>query len=261
MADESIQIPDQFGDKIDILIRVPSGTNKFSVVVFVSGLGMSMHEWNNSFDEIAGLLLQKGIATVQFQFPIYDANKRVREIALSKRAAITQDVLAWVKTRVDIDTGKIGLFAMSYGVPTVLSLDLSFAKSLVFGSGAFYPQRSITKVYAERGITINYDGDTALPRSSGETTTVGREFWEDLKNFAVIGKVRLLTVPTMLTHGDRDTKVTTEEVKQIYDALGVKKKKLQIYKGGDHGISDVPRPIREQFLKDVIGWFTETLLT
>ena len=48
-------------------------------------------------------------------------------------------------------------------------------------------------------------------------------------------------------------------MKRFFDAIPVKQKKLLIFKGGDHGIVDVPRPLREEFLTDVVNWFKETL--
>lgn len=36
-------------------------------------------------------------------------------------------------------------------------------------------------------------------------------------------------------------------------------KKLKIFKGGDHGIVDVPRPMREELLREVVEWFKQTL--
>src|SRR3989344_9426868 len=161
------------------ILRRPSGNGPFPVVLFVAGLGMTMHEWNNSHDEIARRLVDKGIMTIQFQFPIFDKQGRCRELPLKKRAAIVEDAMSWLEKQKGIDTKRIGIFAQSYGVSTVLCADTSKAKSCIFVSGAYYPSRSITRVYEERGVAINYNGDTSLPASSGENTTVGKEFWAD----------------------------------------------------------------------------------
>ena len=241
------------------ILRRPSGNGPFPVVLFVAGLGMTMHEWNNSHDEIARRLVDKGIMTIQFQFPIFDAKGRCRELPLKKRAAIVEDVMKWLRKRKDVRADRIGIFAQSYGVPTVLSADSLALKSYIFGSGAYYPNRSITRVYQERGVTINYNGDTSLPRSSGENTTVGKEFWQGLKGFDVIKKAKSLRTPVLLIHGDQDTKVTSEEVRKVFASIVAKQKKLKIFIGGDHGITDVPREIREEFLTDVVGWYLRTL--
>lgn len=249
------------------IVQKPNGDGPFPTVMFVHGLGMTMHEWNGSFDEIAGLLSNAGFLTIQFQFPIFDTKGKCRELPISKRAAIFDDVVRWAKGRADVDTDRIGILAQSYGVPTLLHLvrsdldaqGLTFAKSLVFVSGTYFPKRSIERVYTERGVTINYEGDTSLPRLSGENTTVGKEFWQDIDSFDPIAQVKNLTMPVFLIHGDQDTKVTIAEVEKVYEAIARKDKKLKIFKGGDHGITDVPHAMREIFLRDVVEWFHSTL--
>lgn len=242
------------------LVHVPtSGTKPFPAVIFVHGLGMTMHEYNRSFDEIAKRLNQAGILTFQFQFDIFKRDGSVRELPLDARAAQFTDAFEWLLARPDVDTKRVGILAQSYGVPTILSADVLLAKSLVFVSGTYFPEKSIRRVYEERGVVINFDGDTTLPRSSGERTTVGKEFWPSLASFDPIARVRQLTQPVLTVHGDGDTKVSIAEAEEVFAAMPSKQKKLKIFKGGDHGVTDVPRAIREEFLKEVIEWFKITL--
>jgi alpha-beta hydrolase superfamily lysophospholipase len=88
---------------------------------------------------------------------------------------------------------------------------------------------------------------------------VGKEFWKDIDNFDDIQIARDITIPTCILHGDKDTKIPVSTVRPFYQAIPVKEKKLKIYEGGDHGINDVPRPMREEFLSDVVAWFKKTL--
>ncbi len=269
MTEGSVWIPTRDGKKLEGLLHRPSGPGPFPAAIFVHGLGMTMHEWNGSLDEIAGRLNDSGILTLQFQFDIFkpDPSERlgvggsVRELPLDERAQQFEDALKWLLARPDVDTKRIGILAQSYGVPTVLSLaGLNPAvKSYVFVSGTYFPEKSIRRVYEERGVTVNFHGDTRLPRSSGEETTVGREFWPSLASFDPIKEVKKLTQPVLMIHGDQDTKVSTAEAKHVFTATSSKKKQLKIFKGGDHGITDVPRPMREEFLTDVVKWFKTTL--
>lgn len=250
------------------LVCVPtSGTKPFPAVVFVHGLGMTMHEYKSSFDEIAKRLNQAGILTFQFQFDIFKPDGSVRELPLNERAKQFTDALDWLLARPDVDTKRVGIIAQSYGVPTILSLErlnpakqgLTLIKSLAFVGGAYYPERSIRRVYEELGVKINLNGDTTLPRSSGEMTTVGKEFWPSLASFDPLAAVRALSQPVLMIHGDQDTKVSTAEAKEVFAALPSKQNKLKIFKGGDHGITDVPKMMRVEFLREVVEWFTQTL--
>lgn len=250
------------------IVRVPtSGNGPFPAVIFVHGLGMTMHEYNGSFDEIAKRLNQAGILTFQFQFDIFKPDGKVRELPLDARAEQFVDALDWLLARPEVDTKRVGILAQSYGVPTVLSLKrlnparqgLTFVRSLVFVSGAYFPEKSIRRVYEERGVKINLNGDTTLPRSSGEMTTVGKEFWPALSSFDPVAAVRELTQPILMIHGDQDTKVSVGEAQTVFAAIPSTKKKLKVFKGGDHGIVDVPRRMREELLEMVTQWFRKTL--
>jgi len=218
-------------------------------ILFVQGLGMTKHEWNNSFDEIAGRLKDAGFTTVQFDFPIF-VNDQTREMPLSLRAKFVEKIAK--KHKPD------GLIAQSYGAIVSLIASLPTVKTQVLVSPALSPMHSIKQVYEEVGMKINWEGDTTMPRSSGEHTTVGKEFWEDIKDFDDIHAARSINIPTCILYGDHDTKIPVDVVQKFYEAIPVNKK-LKIYKGGDHGIIDVPRPMREEFLQDVVDWFQKTL--
>lgn len=259
MIEGRIWIPTADGKRLEGLLRKPTWNGPFPAVVFVSGLGMTMHEWNNSFDEIAQRLVAVGILTVQFTFPIFDAKEKCRELALGKRGEIVEGALSWVRKRSDVQKERIGIVAQSYGAATLLGADIGGIRTLLLVSGAYFPLKSIARVYREKGVRINYEGDTSLPRSSGENTTVGKEFWKDIKTFDDIAHAKKLRLPVFMVHGDRDSKIPVSDAQKVFDAIPGKHKKLKIFKGGDHGITDVPRPMREEFLALVTDWFTKTL--
>lgn len=237
--------------KIQTLWRKPSGAGPFPTVIFVHGLGMTMHEYKNSFDEIADLLVKNNFATLQFQFPIFVEDK-CRELPLFKRAAILEEVLKQVKQ-------PYGILAQSYGAATLLASGNLPAKSYCFVSGAYNFKQSIERVYQERGVKINYQGETTLPRISGENTTIGADFWQDAEKFSAIEAVKKIHAPILFLHGDQDTKIPSSVAQKIYAAAPSPQKQLKIFAGGDHGIVDVPRPLREEFLQEIIRWYTKTL--
>lgn len=254
-----MRITTHHGNKLEALLRKPKGRGPFPAVLFVSGLGMTLHEWNNSFDEISQHLVKAGFLTLQFTFSIFHSDGSCRELPLDLRAAEFTDVLSWIEQRSDIEGTRIGVLAQSFGVPTILYADVTRVQSLVFVSGGFFPYKSISKVYEERGTMINYQGDTTLPRSSGENTTVGKKFWESLASYDDIVQVKRINQSAYMIHGDHDTKIPVSDAQRVFDAIPSKNKKLKIFKGGDHGITDVPRRVREEFLRDVTEWFSNTL--
>lgn len=260
MVEEIVLITSREGKKLKGLVRKPQGDGPFPAVVFVSGLGMTMHEWNNSFDEIAQQLVAIGIMTIQFTFPTFDAQGKCKELALGKRGEIVEDILSWVRQRDDVHKERIGVLAQSYGAVTVLGINTKGIHTLLFVSGAYFPLKSITRVYTETGVKVQYDGDTSLPRSSGENTTVGKEFWNDIKTFDDTGRAKKLYLPVFIIHGDRDSKIPISDAQRVFNVIPSNQKKIKIFVGGDHGITDVPRPMREEFLGLVTDWFRITLM-
>ncbi len=206
----------------------------------MQGLGMTKHEWNNSFDEIAERLRAAGFQTVQFDFPIF-VDGQTREMPLSKRAKFVEAIAGKYKPR--------GVIAQSYGVPTILSARVPSIQSQVFISGSFSPHKNLL---------AKYQGKLELHRSHAPTTYVDKKFWDDIQNFDDAAVARSIVKPTYIFHGDKDDKISVSDVRFFYDNIPVMKK-IKIFIGGDHGINDVPRAMREEFLSDVGAWFKQTL--
>ena len=259
ISETKVLIPETGGNKLNGVLRKPEGSGLFPSVLFVPGFGSTLHEWKGSFDEIAGRLNEIGILTLQFEFSIFKSDGSQRELPLVVRAQQFTDVVRWLTAYPNVDTKRIGLVAQSYGAPTVLSADLTLMKSIFLSCGVYDIDTSIRRVFKERGVEINLDGDTTLPRSSGEWTTAGKDFWPSLAAFDPVARVVQLTQPVLMVHGDQATKISTREAQNFFALIPSKRKKLKIFIGGDHGFIDVPRSMREEYLKEVVDWFTQTL--
>jgi len=139
----------------------------------------------------------------------------------------------------------------------ILALPLP-VKSLVFISGAVNPYESIKKVFVERK-AFNPASISTLPRSDGKFTSVSPEFWKDLKRHENLPSLlKSHTGSILALHGTEDTEIPVKGIKELYKkARG--EKKLKIFKDGDHGILDVPKAMRQEFLQDIVNWFKKTL--
>ncbi|MEK9143853.1 MAG: prolyl oligopeptidase family serine peptidase [Patescibacteria group bacterium] len=255
MTEEKILISIQGGVKLEGLLRKPQGDGTFPAIIMVSGFGMDLHEDKNSNDVVSKRLVDAGFLTVQFNFSVVGSE---RELALPDRAKELEAVLRWVKQDKRIIGDRIGIHATSFGAPTTLSMHIAGVTSFIFVSGVYWLTR-FRKQFQGRGATIYYDKDTDLPRSGGRKTIVGPEFWPSIDAFDPLVIAQKLTAPVLVVHGDQDDKIDTADVKKFYDAVVSKQKKLRIFKNGDHGITDVPRAMREELLKDVVEWFHKTL--
>jgi len=267
MTEENAWITNRFGGKLEALIRTPlrqaqgKPIGKFPAVIFVSGFGMDLHEYKNSNDEISKLLVEQGFLTLQFSFAGRGKSEGVyREMTLERQGVQVNDVIDWLIKHQNADINRIGIFAQSFGVPSTLSADLTNVKSICFNAGTYYPGKSLRQVFIEeRDVKVDDDQDISLPRSDGSFTVVGKQFFPNIDAFDVTEHLSKLPQSVFLIHGDQDTKVSTEEVNNAFQLIKRRNKKLKIFAGGDHSIMDVPRPTREEFLRDVVNWFKRTL--
>ena len=56
-----------------------------------------------------------------------------------------------------------------------------------------------------------------------------------LKNFTMAGIAHNITCPTLITHGDKDTLMSVEGARRLFDEIGAKDKTLKIYDEADGG--------------------------
>ncbi len=264
MIEELLWITNRFGEKLEAVLRKPirqaqgkpEGKGPFPAVILVSGFGMDLHEYINSNDEISKRLVGAGFLTVQFNFSVVGTS---RELSLDDRAKELSSVWELMQRRTDIDRKRMGIHATSFGTLTTMQAKLYHVASMVFVSGVYDRAQTFKQEFIGRGATIHLDTDTELPRSSGIKTVVGASFWPSLDRFDPFAIARKFHTPILLIHGDKDEKIQTSFVKTFYAAIASKRKKLKIFRGGDHGITDVSRAMREEFLALITVWFRRTL--
>jgi dipeptidyl aminopeptidase/acylaminoacyl peptidase len=256
---QNCRIIDRFGEKLETVIRKPDDNGRFPTVLFVAGIGATLHETDNSHDEIAQRLADNGFLTVQFSFAGRGKSEGdYGKMTMDRQGKQIEDVLNWLQEHPSVDVKRIGIYAMSFGVPSTLSADISSVRSLCLVSGAYFPYEAMEQMFRLKG-EYNPQGESWRKFSTGEIFRVGSDFWVSLRQFDQTQSVQSLTQPVLVIHGDKDIKISIPDVKKIYAAVGSKTKKIRIFPGGDHGMLDVPKKMREEFLVTVVEWFKETL--
>ncbi len=263
MKQQSVRIPTKGGVNLDGVLRKPTGSGPFPAVVFVSGFGMDLHECKNSFDEVSNHLVSLGFTTMQFNFSgIKSTSRIINELPLGERVGELEAVLTYIRNQSFTDPDRIGILAQSFGVPTTFSSDLKHVASLVCVSGV-YVLRGLFKDGLQRDRSLKEMRETGRKTEfhdyDGKVVVVDQIFWRNTDAFNPLTKAQQLTIPIMILHGDQDSYTPVEEVRQVYASLPSANKKLKIFKGGDHGITDVPRAMREEFLQELSQWYNYTL--
>jgi dipeptidyl aminopeptidase/acylaminoacyl peptidase len=251
-------IENRFKEKLETVIRKPEGDGVLPTIILVPGIGATLHETNNAHDEMAQVLCDAGFATIQFSFAGRGGSEgKYEEMTLTRQGNQVDDVVEWTRKQTFCDPKRIGIYAMSFGVASALCSSLQNVTSLCFISGAYSPGESLQEMFRLKG-EYNPDGISWRKFSTGEIVRFPASFWQDLKLFDCMKAASLIIIPTMIIHGDNDAKISHKEAQSVYDAIKCEKK-IKIFSGGDHGIVDVPRPMRDEFLHVVVEWFRETL--
>lgn len=223
---------------------------------------MDLHEYKNSNDEIAMRLVDVGFITLQFSFAGRGKSEGdYRDMTLDRQAKQVTDVFIWLLQQPTVDRSRVGILATSFGCSTSMLVDNTLFKSLCFVSGVYFlDQRFEKSLRADFTSTIvTKTGETVFRDEDGSTTIVGPQFWETYKQFNAINLAQNIKTPVFMIHGDRDMYIKPTEAKKVFNAFAAQNKRFKLFTGGDHGISDVPRPMREEFLSDVVEWFKSTL--
>lgn len=257
MTNDSLFITNRFGEKLETLIRKPTSLPA-PVVIFVAGIGADLHETKNSHDEIAATLQDNGFLTVQFSFAGRGKSEgNYQNMTLQKQADQVEDIVRWVKSQKIYPFKKIGIYAMSFGVPCVLRSNPR-VNSLCYVGGAYNLKTSVQQLFSNNG-KYNPEGISWRKFSSGEIIRLNPGFWTDLNTFDAQKYLSKINLPVMIIHGKADQKISFRDAQRMYADINHPAKKIKIIDGGDHGIINVTKPIREEFLRDVVEWFTETL--
>lgn len=275
MTEESLLITNRFGEKLDTIIRKPKGNGSFPAVLFVSGFGMDLHEWKNSFDEISQHLVDVGFLTIQFSFAGRGKSEGdYTKMTLERQADQIADVVAWMQARRDIQKANIGIIAQSFGCPSTMTYltgvdykrsgpsgakDLSFIRTVCFVSGVYFLTSRIQAKVEKQHISVHKDGVTLFLDPFDNEIPVGPNFWKSIHAFDPLGKAPAIDVPLFMIHGEKDRFIQAENPHIVFDALKSIQKQYKSFPNGDHGITDEPGDMREELLDNVADWFRITL--
>lgn len=259
MISKSLFITNRFEEKLEVLKECQEEKKQYPTVLFVPGLAMDLHEWDNSFDEIAKLLVNNGFLTYRFSFAGCGKSAGdFKEMTITRQAKQVKDVLDFVRKDELVDKNRIAILAQSMGGPSTIQAFPLEIKSLVLLSAVFDAESCLVEVLKERN-AYNPAGVSYVPRSDGSVTEIGSQLWEDLQKLDLGKKLKQYSPSAVLVvHGELDTKVSVADAQLLYQ-LAQGRKELQIYPKGDHGFTDVSTELRRAVLDKIVNWFEETL--
>ncbi len=132
-----------------------------------------------------------------------------------------QACIDYLVARAEVDSNRIGLLGISmagYYAPRVAAFEKR-VKALVAWSGCY----SILDDLYDWCVHLQPVCQRLLGGVSHE------EARRLLKDFTMAGIARNITCPTLITHGDKDTLMSVDGAKRLFDEIGAKDKTLKIY--------------------------------
>lgn len=233
---QTFKVQNKQGEQLDVLVEGNPDSN--ITLVFVHGFGTDKNEGANLFLDISKPFLDR-FRIVRFDFSSYGQSEgKQDDSCLSKLASDLDSVLTWVR---DKFPGTLYLHAHSLGcfVTCYLSPD-DIDKTLFSGIMSQDVEASIKRKQAkilERGGTVDENGETIYPRSSGDKQKIGSRFWRELREFDPIQKVKDFSNKTnlLVIHPLQDHIVVDDNIEDYPNIDSLQYVEIN----GDHAFSKV----------------------
>lgn len=290
---EDVVIPTPAGHTLAGTLTRPKGTSKVPVVITVSGSGPQDRDSRIAavpgyeiFRQVADTLGRRGIAVLRYDDRGVGRSGGGESAATATSADLADDVravVAWLRTRPDIDGARIAVAGHSEGgliAPMVAAADSQIA-AIALLAGSAYRGRDII-MYQNRVLVENTAGLSATQRDSVLATVPAQldslsrrspwvRFFLDHDPLPTVRRVRQ---PVLILQGDTDRQVTPEQADSLASALraaGNQAVTMQRFPAANHlflndasGLpSGYPQLADKRVRRDVLGaladWMVRTL--
>jgi hypothetical protein len=250
-----IMLPDQFGNKLEVLQELPEKGDKFPTIIMVPGFGNDLHELGY-FDEVSLSLVQHGFQTLRFSFEgTGQSQGAFLQMTVESQMAQLQDVIAYTQKDRFTLKNRIGLLAQQFGAAiTIASLPHPEISSMVFSGALLDPENTLTKWFRrERG----YNPLEISKRGRGDRSMVkvGPQVWKSLPHFNYLKLCKNISTPILFVHGGKDQYTKPAVAYEGYN-LATGPKKFQLIEKADHAFT---KAFRDTAIDLICTRFTETL--
>ncbi len=234
-----VTIPTPMGHTLAGTLTLPAGASsnaRVAAVVTITGSGsqdrdeaISLFKGFRPFREVADSLARRGIAVLRMDDRGFGGSGGNAAAATS--ADFAEDIragLAWLRTRSEIDTARLGLVGHSEGgliAPMVANLEPSL-KGIVLLAGTAYTGRRILN-FQFTNLVMNDTSLTPAAKAAGRKAVAPRvdsliatnpwlKFFADYDPIATARKVK---TPVLILNGARDQQVTPDQVPLLAKAF------------------------------------------
>jgi len=244
---EEVKFRDSLGNPVIGTLSIPEGAS--SVVVLSHGFSSSKE--SRVYIELQRALNRIGIGTLRYDYyghgkahalGKYDVTK---DVTLTKCVESLRAAVEYVHFRGDYN---VGLMGASFGglLSIIVASEDPDIKALALKSPVTEPKELWRMRIGEKGIEEWRQNGILYFDKLGENFELDYSFWEDLQTYDTLDMAQLISCPTLIVHGTRDSVVPISHSKIFAEITNAK---LKTIKGADHGYRD-PKEFR--FMKKLI---------
>ena len=204
---------------------------KYDTFILVHGFG-AMKEEYGLFDQLSTMLNKEGRLVFRFDFSgCGESEGDYAETSLTKLKDDLANILEFVEN--DKEVENVSIIAQSMGTSVTIALHPNVKKIILLGSFSNVHEL-IAKLFGEG---YNADGVSKKLRSSGNFTSINKQFWSDCDKYNLIEDVKKIKCPILFIHGSSDDKIPVSESEKLFENANGPKE-IKIIKGADHGYTD-----------------------
>ncbi|MBD3155815.1 MAG: alpha/beta fold hydrolase [Candidatus Aenigmarchaeota archaeon] len=259
MKEEEFNIENEGQEIVGILHRAKENNDKLVILV---------HGFTGDIDGPAGFWEPMAEKLCDNGFDVYRFNFRftTKDWSLFRNMTITGEV-SDLKKIISVMSKKykiIGLIGSSLGgTISVLSYNDKVDAMVLWYPGIFLAESMRERFLTKQKLKELERKGYLLHKKYSCDVKVGRNFIYEMKDLDLIPFLKNIKCPTMLIHGDKDSRVPVEQSKRTVRFLNGPKK-LEIIKGANHAWRDInyklPVPeFQKKVMSLTVEWFKRWL--
>jgi dipeptidyl aminopeptidase/acylaminoacyl peptidase len=247
MNEEKVSFVNRHGQTLDgVLHDLEAGTPRAGVILCH---GMESNKESDKLALLSQELARCGLLALRFDFACAGQSGKFEEITYSGEVDDLQAAFAFMRDR---QAGKIAILGSSMGgtVALLFAAKQAGVVTVVTIAAPVHPERFTSRLLTPAQVEEW--------RKTGHTFYHGQRInvslLHDLEKLNVPAAARKISCPVLIMHGDGDDVVPVEEAHELYGYLSGPKK-LSIFRGADHRLSDPA--LMDRALREAVEWLCQ----
>ena len=250
MTERKFEITNASNEKLVCIEVLPTKepNSPLPAVILCHGFAYFKEE-DGIFTSLAKRLAAKGYAVYYFDFSgCGESEGNYTNTSLTKLTRDLRRVHEEITGLSYIDGDSISLVGQSFGTSVVIAAQILNVVRVVL-CGAFVDPYVLLSGLFDVG-DFNEHGISTRGRSDGRVTTIGPQFWQDLKSYQLENLIEKFDCPILFVHGKLDNIVPMSNMWPLLQAAKHPHGPIVLEKS-DHGL----RPEREQAYRAIEAFF------